>query len=413
MLLTVSRPAIFFALAFAARPDEGVGPPLEKQRPLTASETANMLPVDSGLLDIKESLAERENKMRYDPASFLQHVEMKSISIPMDGFPPGKNIERFGRDSVQHAGSGSFGDVWRVGQNTSAVLKIFYIREEYITKQDAAAEEGDSEAVLKEKRRLQRKIDKAQEECRRTHVDIVQNAKDRGLETSHICDCLEEHISDASATDPLFLVLEDCGMGIDMAMQKHLDNIDEVRSVMRQLLDGIQTVSELKLVHHDLKPANVAYDVHTGRVKLIDFGALLNFPADEEKGSAYTPGYQPPEFAARANFDVNAPASAFDCYSAGIIYLQLLCRLHRKYLQVATALHKCPEPEKQVKVRSGQGTKGDFKIIAGLLQSSAAERWTPKKAIAELDAIENSFSIGHRNMLSSLLIAASAASLFF
>ena len=50
-------------------------------------------------------------------------------------------------------------------------------------------------------------------------------------------------------------------------------SLEQVRSFMRQMLQGLVTIKDANLIHCDLKPENVLVHEDGKRVKLIDFGS--------------------------------------------------------------------------------------------------------------------------------------------
>src|SRR5713226_415579 len=113
------------------------------------------------------------------------------------------------------------------------------------------------------------------------------------------------------------------------SLQKHIENrkglLDEtwVRSTFAQLLNGLREVHSNKLLHLDIKPANV-YLRNDGSPLLIDFGAArqafsaegLNLPP------TYTPGFAAPEQYARRELlgpwtDIySVGATLYACFAA-------------------------------------------------------------------------------------------------
>ena len=90
------------------------------------------------------------------------------------------------------------------------------------------------------------------------------------------------------------------------SLQKHIENRkglpDEtwVRSTFAQLLNGLREVHSNKLLHLDIKPANV-YLRNDGSPLLIDFGAARQTLSAEgvKLPPTYTPGFAAPEQYAR------------------------------------------------------------------------------------------------------------------
>lgn len=86
------------------------------------------------------------------------------------------------------------------------------------------------------------------------------------------------------------------------------------------LLQGLDHIHCLDMVHSDLTPANILLEV-TGRTVLADFGLSCNQEVENYEGMTVgTPGYQAPE---RLQHQPMTPLS--DIYNAGIIMHELLC----------------------------------------------------------------------------------------
>jgi serine/threonine protein kinase len=87
-----------------------------------------------------------------------------------------------------------------------------------------------------------------------------------------------------------------------------------VRNTFAQLLDGLREVHKNKLLHLDIKPANV-YVRNDGTPLLIDFGGARQMLSAEgmKLPPTYTPGFAPPEM--HVNRELLGPWS--DIYSVG------------------------------------------------------------------------------------------------
>lgn len=99
----------------------------------------------------------------------------------------------------------------------------------------------------------------------------------------------------------------------------------EVRRILPQILDALQTVHNANIWHLDLKPSNIMLD-KSGNIKLIDFGASKQL--NTQKGGAttgtrisYTPGYAPRE-QMEQNYDKFGPWT--DIYALGATLYNLL-----------------------------------------------------------------------------------------
>ena len=99
--------------------------------------------------------------------------------------------------------------------------------------------------------------------------------------------------------DTAYLVMRyERGRSLEQHIKSHRGALDErwVRKTFAQLLEGLREVHTHKLLHLDLKPANV-YLRDDGTPLLIDFGAARQALSAEgiKVPPAYTPGFAPPE----------------------------------------------------------------------------------------------------------------------
>jgi serine/threonine protein kinase len=119
------------------------------------------------------------------------------------------------------------------------------------------------------------------------------------------------------ANETVYLVMRyERGRTLQEHIRKHRGPLSEdwMRRTFAQLLNGLREVHSNKLLHLDIKPANV-YIRNDGTPLLIDFGAARQtFPMDARKlPQTYTPGYASPEQHARR--ELLGPWS--DVYSIG------------------------------------------------------------------------------------------------
>ena len=102
-------------------------------------------------------------------------------------------------------------------------------------------------------------------------------------------------------------------------------SVQEVESILPQILDALKTVHDAGIWHLDLKPANIMID-KSGNIQLIDFGAskqlnLQNGGATTSTAISYTSGYAPRE-QMEQNYDKFGPWTDF--YSLGATLYTLL-----------------------------------------------------------------------------------------
>ena len=103
------------------------------------------------------------------------------------------------------------------------------------------------------------------------------------------------------------------------AQGRHLP-LDDVNSVMLQLLDALECAHGQGVWHRDIKPANLLV-TPDGRLKVTDFGIARIEASDLTQPSSVlgSPGYMAPE-----RYTNDAPDCRVDIFSCGALYYELL-----------------------------------------------------------------------------------------
>ncbi|HMP77087.1 MAG TPA: protein kinase [Kiritimatiellia bacterium] len=111
-----------------------------------------------------------------------------------------------------------------------------------------------------------------------------------------------------------YIVMELVGGGrLDLLMADG-KKVDEVRllEISLDVAEGLKAANEAKLVHGDIKPANVLFD-KSGRARIVDFGLAMFVNRQQEQGGVWgTPYYISPERARGGKADHRS-----DIYSLG------------------------------------------------------------------------------------------------
>ena len=96
--------------------------------------------------------------------------------------------------------------------------------------------------------------------------------------------------------------------------------LDDVNSLMMQLLDGLECAHEQGVWHRDIKPANLLV-TPDGRLKITDFGIARIEASDLTQPSSVlgSPGYMAPE-----RYTGEAPDCRVDVFSCGALFYELL-----------------------------------------------------------------------------------------
>ena len=103
----------------------------------------------------------------------------------------------------------------------------------------------------------------------------------------------------------------------------------DARCVMMQVFTGLKYLEKNRIIHYDLKPANILF--HNGEVKITDFGLSKILPDDPEASGmeltsqgAGTYWYLPPECFTDGQGMRPKITSKVDIWSCGVILFQLL-----------------------------------------------------------------------------------------
>ncbi len=96
--------------------------------------------------------------------------------------------------------------------------------------------------------------------------------------------------------------------------------IDDVNSLMMQLLDALECAHDQGVWHRDIKPANLLV-TPDGRLKVTDFGIARIAASDLTQPSSVlgSPGYMAPE-----RYTGEAPDCRVDIFSCGVLFYELL-----------------------------------------------------------------------------------------
>ncbi len=121
--------------------------------------------------------------------------------------------------------------------------------------------------------------------------------------------------------DQPYLVMEyiDSETVEDRIKRRPLPNLQEVGSILTQMMAGLDAIHTAGIVHRDIKPANVLL-LPNGSVKLADFGvAKVESLGATQGGMIGTPDYMSPE-----QFMGQQAGHRADIFSAGVILFELL-----------------------------------------------------------------------------------------
>ncbi len=205
-------------------------------------------------------------------------------------------------DSVEHLGTGSFGETWRADWHGSpAAYKIIH-------------------AAGYSRERLQREI----EGYRRVRSEHVVRLHDAETVT----------LAGAPHVVLIFDLIE--GGELTRAITNHRPNGSELRELARGLLAGVRALHEADLLHRDLKPGNIAlrggrYEspviLDLGLAKLLDVESITRYPARVGTAMYMAPEQLRQERALRAS----------DLWAVGVVLFEAATGQH-SFLQAGESL---------------------------------------------------------------------------
>lgn len=106
-----------------------------------------------------------------------------------------------------------------------------------------------------------------------------------------------------------------------------LTDVDDVRQVFVQLLEGLQYIHSKGIIHRDIKPHNILVSPDFGTVKYLDFGISCKLPLCVTMRSIGTIGYMPPDIATKGKTDGMDYTYSYDrltdLYSLGKTFRQV------------------------------------------------------------------------------------------
>ncbi|OKH44339.1 hypothetical protein NIES2101_28440 [Calothrix sp. HK-06] len=143
--------------------------------------------------------------------------------------------------------------------------------------------------------------------------------------------CLVSGIVQPLSLEPMgnsyALVMEDCGgVALGKYVQQHSLSLTEVFAIAIQIADILHNLCQHRVVHKDLKPANILIHPESKQVKLIDFSIASLLPKETQEIQSPnilegTLAYLAPEQTGRMNRGIDYRA---DFYALGVTLYQLL-----------------------------------------------------------------------------------------
>ena len=174
------------------------------------------------------------------------------------------------------------------------------------------------------------------------------------------------------ANETVYMVMQyERGRTLQQQIQSHKATISEsfIRNIFGHLLNGLREVHTHKLLHLDIKPANIYLRAADGSPLLLDFGAARQTLTRDspQLNPMYTPGFAPPE--QYQSLELLGPWS--DIYSVGASIFSCLAGVAP---QPADARLYEDKQESAKKIWHGQYSEELLEIIDWCLHLDPQER---------------------------------------
>ncbi|GBF79610.1 trifunctional serine/threonine-protein kinase/ATP-binding protein/sensor histidine kinase [Aphanothece sacrum] len=125
----------------------------------------------------------------------------------------------------------------------------------------------------------------------------------------------------------LVIILEDFGgQSLNLLLQNHQFSIPEFLKLSLKIIDALSVIHQANIIHKDINPSNIIYNLETEEVKLIDFGIATslsseNISPEHPNLIEGTLAYISPEQTGRMNRIVDYRT---DFYSLGVTLYEML-----------------------------------------------------------------------------------------
>jgi len=232
--------------------------------------------------------------------------------------------------------------------------------------------------------------------------------------------CHRSKFGSGLASNTFLMIRMECCEGISLAewlyepAKRNIQALSGEFSMQRalalasQLLEGLASLHDAKIVHRDIKPGNIVLERESGSVRILDFG-LARLITDEEDAkfefksphsNKIQAGEGSPGYAAQEQWagDV-APHPSADIFSAGVVLVELLVAASRgrdNATPWSTAMERAETLQQlrrgafdQPEVLLGLPTRLHL-LILKMINPHPQERPTAAESLREVNAIADS-----------------------
>jgi len=166
----------------------------------------------------------------------------------------------------------------------------------------------------------------------------------------------------------IFLIMELCDSDLNKYINENEIEENDIKYIMRQIIDVLKYIMDNNIVHRDLKPHNILIN-NNKEIKLADFGFAREFKdtliSETICGS---PLYMAPEILNNDKYNIKS-----DLWSLGVILYQMIMKQHPYYAQNIVNLRILINKNEKIKLNININSDCK-KLIEELLQKDYNQR---------------------------------------
>lgn len=134
-----------------------------------------------------------------------------------------------------------------------------------------------------------------------------------------------------------------------MTIKYHF-RLSEIKCIMKQMLEGLKYLHEMKIIHRDMKSANILLN-NNGEVKIADFGLARQFSTSPQiyyTNKVVTLWYRAPELLlGSTNYTTQIDMWSLGCIFAELLTGEILFKGDKEPRQIELIYEICGSPDKE------------------------------------------------------------------
>tara|TARA_Y100000385_G_C12977989_1_gene587083 strand:+ start:16 stop:990 length:975 start_codon:yes stop_codon:yes gene_type:complete len=153
--------------------------------------------------------------------------------------------------------------------------------------------------------------------CAKREIKILKNLSENNSEKKPVIDLLGHFQQEGI----IYLVFDFLPMNLyNYLLNSRNDPFDYKLEIMYKIINGLDFIHSFDIIHADLKPENIMYDIVSKKLKIIDFGS--SFYEHEKKLKVYIQSryYRAPEILYHTEYDKSIDIWSYICIFYEILF---------------------------------------------------------------------------------------------